>query len=112
MRRVDGSRSPAEVGDQIRATLAALRFEERSGVIVRKTPEQIEAMAAAGDIVARCLNMLAAQVPARRDDRRPRPGGREVHPRSGRRAGLQGLSRLPGLDLHLAELDGGARHPR
>jgi adenylate kinase len=27
--RVDGSRSPAEVGDQIRATLAALRFEEQ-----------------------------------------------------------------------------------
>jgi len=30
-------------------------------VIVRKTPEQIEAMAASGDIVARCLNMLAAK---------------------------------------------------
>lgn len=30
-------------------------------MIVRKTPEQIEAMAAAGDIVARCLNMLAAK---------------------------------------------------
>jgi adenylate kinase len=29
LRRVDGSRSPAEVGDQIRATLAALRFEEQ-----------------------------------------------------------------------------------
>jgi adenylate kinase len=27
--RVDGSRSPEEVGDQIRATLAALRFEEQ-----------------------------------------------------------------------------------
>ena len=32
-----------------------------AGVIVRKTPEQIEAMAASGDIVARCLNMLAAK---------------------------------------------------
>src|SRR3954451_6599378 len=29
LRRVDGSRSPTEVGDQIRATLAALRFEEQ-----------------------------------------------------------------------------------
>jgi adenylate kinase len=29
LRRIDGSRSPAEVGDQIRATLAALRFEEQ-----------------------------------------------------------------------------------
>src|SRR6185295_19546510 len=27
----------------------------------RKTPEQIEAMAASGDIVARCLDMLAAK---------------------------------------------------
>jgi adenylate kinase len=29
MRRIDGSRSPEEVHDQIRATLAALRFEEQ-----------------------------------------------------------------------------------
>jgi adenylate kinase len=29
LRRVDGSRSPDEVGDQIRATLAALKLEER-----------------------------------------------------------------------------------
>jgi len=29
LRRVDGSRSPTEVGDQIRATLAAKRFEEQ-----------------------------------------------------------------------------------
>ena len=30
-------------------------------MIIRKTPEQIEAMAAAGDIVARCLAMLSAK---------------------------------------------------
>jgi methionyl aminopeptidase len=30
-------------------------------VIVRKTPEQIEAMAVSGDIVARCLNILASK---------------------------------------------------
>ena len=54
---MDGSRSQDEVSDQIRATLAALKLEEQ-GLIVRKTPEEIEAMAAAGDIVARCLAML------------------------------------------------------
>ena len=46
-----------------------------------------------------------------RDHGRARRGGRAVHPLAGRRAGLQGLPRLPGLDLRLAELDGRARHP-
>ena len=40
-----------------------------------------------------------------------RRGGRALHPLAGRRAGLQGLPRLPRLDLRLAQLDGGARHP-
>ena len=42
---------------------------------------------------------------------RARRGRRAVHPLAGRGAGLQGLPRLPGLDLRLAELDGRARHP-
>ena len=43
--------------------------------------------------------------------RRPRRGGREVHPLAGGHAGVQGLPRLPGLDLRVAQLDGRARHP-
>ena len=68
-------------------------------------------MAAAGQILARCHAMLRAKARAGRHDRRARRGGREVHPLPGRRAGLQGLPRLPGLDLRVAELDGRARDP-
>ena len=82
------------------------------GMIIRKTPEQIEEMAAAGEILVRCLQMLARQGPPGRHHRGARRGRREVHPLAGRRALLQGLPRLPGLDLRLAELDGRPRHPR
>ena len=44
----------------------------RGGIIV-KTPEQIEQMAAAGAIQARCLKMLRSKVPPGRDDGRARP---------------------------------------
>ncbi len=40
---------------------------------------------------------------ARRDDRRSRCGGREDDRRRGRDAGVQGVSRLPGDDLRVAE---------
>ena len=62
-------------------------------------------------ILARCLAMLRGEGAPGRHDRRARRGGREVHPLAGRRAGLQGLPRLPGLDLRLAELDGRPRDP-
>ena len=68
-------------------------------------------MAAAGAILARCLEMLRSKARAGSHDGRPRRGRRALHPLAGRRAGLQGLPRLPGLDLRVAELDGGARHP-
>ena len=87
------------------------RSRSRPAMIIRKTPEEIEAMAAAGEIVARCLAMLRGQVPARASRPPSSTARREVHPQPGRRARLQGLPRLPGLDLHLAELDGRARHP-
>src|SRR5207244_10024708 len=35
----------------------------------------------------------------------------DLHPLAGRLSDLQGLPRLPGLDLRLAERDGRARHP-
>ena len=52
------------------------------------------------------------QGPPRRDHARARRGRREVHPLPGRRAGVQGLPRVPGLDLRLAELDDRPRDPR
>ena len=83
-----------------------------SSVIIKKSPEEIEKMAAAGAILVRRSNLRRGQGPAGRHDGRARRGRRELHPLAGRRAGLQGLSRLPGLDLRLAELDDRARHPR
>ena len=80
-------------------------------MIIRKSPEEIDKIAAAGQILARCLTMLRGKA---------RPGvttgdldeAAERFIRSqGADAGLQGLPRLPGLDLRLAELDGRARHP-
>ena len=69
-------------------------------------------MAAAGAVLVRTMNLLAGKI---------RPGvttleldqAAEKFIRSqGCDAGLQGLPRLPGLDLRLAELDGRARDPR
>ena len=113
LRRFDGTRSPDEVHDRIRATLAAKRLEAELDVSVihRKTPEEIEKMAAAGRVLVRCHEILRKKAPSRRDHRRAGRGRRALHPLAGRRARVQGLPRLPGLDLRLAELDGGARHP-
>ena len=56
----------------------------RGGIII-KTPEQIEQMAAAGAIQARCLKMLRSKVRAGRDHRRARPRRRALHRLAGRR---------------------------
>ena len=59
LRRFDGSRSPDEVHDHIRATLATKRLEDRARVVIhRKTPEEIEKMAAAGRVLVRCHEIL------------------------------------------------------
>ena len=69
-------------------------------------------MAAAGDIVAGCLAMLRGMCrPGVTTGDLDRAGDKFIRG-SGRRAGVPGLSRLSGLDLHLSELDGRARHPR
>ena len=80
-------------------------------MIIRKTPEQVEKMAASGDDPGPLPADARRQGPRRGHHRGARRRRREVHPLPGRRAGLQGLPRLPGLDLRLAELDGRARHP-
>ena len=71
-RRAAAGRGRASGSARLLATLQ-LRRERRSepaasvyrGMIIRKTPEQIDKMAAAGEILARCLRMLAAKAPAR-----------------------------------------------
>ncbi len=81
-------------------------------MIVRKTPEQLEKMAAAGDIHRRTMKLLEGKI---------RPGvttkeldvAAEKFIRSqGAVPSFKGYRGLPGLDLRVAQLDGGARDPR
>ena len=51
------------------------------------------------------------QDPRGRQHRRARPGRRALHPLPGGRAVLQGLPRVPRVDLRLAQRDGRPRHP-
>ena len=81
-------------------------------MIIRKTPEQVEKMAAAGRDPRPLPEDAGGEGAGRGHHRGARRGGGEVHPLPGRDAGLQGLPRLPRLDLRLAQLDGRARHPR
>ena len=62
---------------------------------------------------ARCRDDRPARRadPARHHDGRARPDRRGLHPRARRRSDVEGLPRLSRGDLHLAEHDGGARHP-
>ena len=82
-----------------------------TAVIIKKSPAEIDQMAAAGEILVKTMDLLAAQDPPRRDHEGPRLRRREVHPLAGRHAGLQGLQGLPGLDLRVAERHGRPRHP-
>ena len=68
-------------------------------------------MAKAGAIHVRTMNLLAGKIRAGVTTGRARRGRREVHPLAGRDAGVQGLPRLPRLDLRVAEPHGRARDP-
>ena len=81
-------------------------------MIIRKTPEQVDQMAAAGDILVRTPEDPQSEGAAGRHDAGTRRSGGEVHPLAGRGALVQGLPRLPRIDLRLAQLDGRPRHPR
>ena len=80
-------------------------------MIIKKSPEEIEKMARAGAILAATLDLIEANI---------RPGVStgeldelaERFIRShGADADVQGLPRLPRLDLRLAQRDDRARHP-
>ena len=60
LRRFDGTRKPDEVHQHIRATLATLKLEAEL-VIIRKTPEEIDAIAAAGSILVRCHDIIRSK---------------------------------------------------
>ena len=80
-------------------------------MIIRKSPDQVEKMAASGEILVRCLKMLAAKA---------RPGvttgdldaAAEKFIRSQGPSPPSRVTGVPGLDLRLAELDGRPRDSR
>ena len=122
LRRIDGAAAPDEVDDEIRAHAGDAAARSRRGdlalaaasvyrMIIRKTPEQVDEMAAAGRDPGPLPEDARGQGPRRGHDQGARRGRRELHPLAGRRARVQGLPRLPGLDLRLAELDGRPRDP-
>ena len=80
-------------------------------VIIKKTPEEIERMAAAGAILVQDHEPAGRQDASGCHHSRTRRGRREVHPLPGSGAGVQGLPRVPGLDLHVAQLDDRPRDP-
>ena len=71
------------------------------GGIIRKSPEQIEAMAAAGEIQARCLKMLEAKA---------RPGVTTNKPVKLRRCGGDLLAKRNELLLQAAQLQRRQQH--
>ena len=81
-------------------------------MIIRKSPAEIEQIAASGAILVRTLRLLERQIRPGVTHRRARRGRRALHPLAGRGPDLQGLPRLPGVDLRLAQLDDRARDPR
>ena len=83
----------------------------RRGVIIRKSPREIEPMARAGRVVADTLALIGERsAPASR--RSSSTAIAEEHIRSpGRRPDLQGLQGLSRRDLRLAERHGRPRHP-
>ena len=117
---VDAIGSVEEITDRV--TDAAARAVTRGGVrglvarwrgrdIELKTPDELDAMRAAGALVARTLAEVATLAEAGREHRRARRAGRADHPRRRRRAVVQGLPRLPGVDLRLGQRADRARHP-
>ena len=80
-------------------------------VIIKKSPEEIEQMAAAGTVLVKTMNLLAGKIRPGVTTGELDRGGRAFHPFAGLRAGLQGLSGISGIDLRIAKLDGGPRDP-
>ena len=81
-------------------------------MIIRKSRRELERMAAAGSIVARTLDMLRHEARAGVTTGDLDALAEEFIRARGRHADLQGLPRLPGLDLLVAERHDRPRHPR
>ena len=117
LRLINGLQAPdkvtADLRAHIEAALAACSATDADGPRRDRLQVARGARADAGRQRAggRCARRAARGGGARRDDGGPRRAGGDAHARPGRRAGLQGLPRLPGDDLRVGERRGGPRHP-
>ena len=73
---------------------------------------EIEKMARAGRVVAEVLERMGEVVEPGITTAELDRIAERAHPGARRHADVQGIQRLPGLPLHIAELDGRARHSR
>ena len=76
-----------------------------------KRPDEIEKMRVSGRILGACLSHLAADGATRHHDARPRPRGRDLHPRPQLHSRLPRVRGLPELALRLDQRAGGPRDP-
>ena len=81
------------------------------GMIIRKSPAEIEAMKEAGRVSAKVLREVGAQRAARRVHARAGRAGRDAHPRGGRHPRVQGIRRVSRLHLRIRERADRPRHP-
>ena len=111
LRRFDGTRTPEEVHEPHPCDTGYVALEDDDLVIQLQDPRGDRADGGRRPDPGALPRDPALEGAPGRDHGRARRGRRALHPLAGRRARVQGLPRLPGLDLRVAELDGGARHP-
>ena len=104
-----GGQAPDEVFEQVERILGG---GDGRGMIVRKSAAEVEKIAAAGRVLADCIDVLIGEAHARHHHGPARSHRRAVHPRARRRAHVPWLPRLSRLHLLVAQRHGGARHPR
>ena len=102
-----------------RSTTTSARRSRRCGsktswlVIIKKSPRRSTRWPPPATILVRTLRAASSgKIRAGVTTAELDAAAEQLHPLAGRDAGLQGLPRLPRLDLRVAELDGRARHPR
>ena len=115
-RTIDGNQPPDGSPRRCRGSQGSVGGDaagglEQGGVIVCKSPAELEQMRAAGPAGRRGCWTSWRRGGAGRDHRRPRRDRREAGPRRGRRPRLQGLPRVSRDALRLGQRGGGARDP-
>ena len=81
-------------------------------MIIKKSPEEVERMAAAGTILVQTMNLLAGKIRQGVSTRELDEAAEKFIRSQGAEPAFKGYRGFPGVDLHVAELDDRARDPR